>query len=88
MVTRSKNGIFKPKQLHLATKFTLPNQTEHFCLSQALKHFEWRQAMSEEFSALLANGTWSIVPKQPQFNIIGNKWAFRLKQDLDNSITC
>jgi len=44
--------------------------------------------MSEEFSALLANGTWSIVPKQPQFNIIGNKWAFRLKQDLDNSITC
>jgi len=43
--------------------------------------------MLEEFNALLANGTWSLVPKQPQFNIIGNKWVFRLKRDLDGSIT-
>jgi len=41
--------------------------------------------MSEEFNALLANGTWSLVPKQPQFNIIGNKWVFRLKRDPDGS---
>jgi len=76
MVTRSKNDIFKPKQLHLATKFPLFDQIIPSCLSQALKHSEWRKAMSEEFNALLANGTWSILPKQPQFNIIGNKWVF------------
>jgi len=36
----------------------------------------------------LPNGTWSpLVPKQPQFNIIGNKWVFRLKRDLDGDIT-
>jgi len=73
MVTRSKNDIFKPKQLHRTTKFPLPNQIKPSCLSQALKHSEWRQAMLEEFNALLANATWSLVPKQPQFNIIGNK---------------
>jgi len=87
MVTRSKNGIFKPKQLHVATKFPVSNQTEPCCLSQALKHFEWRQEMSEEFNALLANGTWSLDPKQPQFNIIGHKWVFHLKRDPDDSIT-
>jgi len=87
MVTRSKNDIFKPKQLHLATKFPLSDQSEPSCLFQALKHSKWRQPMLEEFNALLANGTWSIVPKQPQFNIIGNKWVFSLKRDLDGSIT-
>jgi len=43
--------------------------------------------MSEEFNALLANGIWSLVPKQQQFNIIGDKWVFRLKRDPDGSIT-
>jgi len=33
MVTRSKNGTFKPKQLHLATKFPLSDQIGPFCLS-------------------------------------------------------
>jgi len=30
--------------------------------------------MQEELNALLANGKWSLIPKQPKFNIIGNKW--------------
>jgi len=64
MVTRSKNDIFKPKQLHLDIKFPLSDQIEPSCLSQTLKHSEWRQAMSEESNALLANGTWSLVRKQ------------------------
>jgi len=76
MVTRSKYDIFKPKQFHLATKFPLSDQIEPSCLSQTLKHSEWRQAMSKEFNALLANGTWSLVCMQPQFNIISNKWIF------------
>jgi len=43
--------------------------------------------MLEEFNALLANGTRSLIFKQPQFNIIGNKWVFHLKLDPDSSIT-
>jgi len=44
--------------------------------------------MSEEFTALMTNGTWSLVPNQPHFNIIGHKWVFHLKRDLDGSIVC
>jgi hypothetical protein len=42
--------------------------------------------MSEEFTALMTNGTWSLVPPQPQFNVIGNKWVFRLKRNPDGSV--
>lgn len=44
--------------------------------------------MSDEFIALMNNGTWSLVPPQPNFiYIIGNKSAFRLKRNPDGSIS-
>ncbi|PNY00673.1 retrovirus-related Pol polyprotein from transposon TNT 1-94 [Trifolium pratense] len=86
MATRSKNGIFKPKKLFLATKYPLPPSTEPTCVSQALQHAEWKQAMSDEFTALMNNGTWSLVPHHPHLNVIGNKWVFRIKRNPDGSI--
>ncbi|GAU15594.1 hypothetical protein TSUD_108530 [Trifolium subterraneum] len=86
MATRGKNGIIKPKKLFLATKYLLPLSTEPTCVSQALQHVEWKQAMSDEFTALMNNGTWSLVPHQPHLNVIGNKWVFRIKRNPDGSI--
>lgn len=51
------------------TSFTQANTNEH-----------WRQAMSEEFNSLVHNQTWSSVPSDPSMNIVGCKWAYRLKQ--------
>lgn len=42
--------------------------------------------MSDEFTTLIENGTWSLVPPQPYFNIIGHKWVFWLKRNPDGSI--
>ncbi|GKV25507.1 hypothetical protein SLEP1_g34939 [Rubroshorea leprosula] len=52
MITRSLNNIFKPKQMHLATKHPLPVPVEPSCVRQAVCHPHWRRAMSEEFDAL------------------------------------
>ena len=87
MVTRSKNGIFKPKQVHLATKFPFPSLVEPTCVTQAMKHLEWKKTMLEELNALIANGTWTLVPSQLNLNVIGNKWDFRLKHNTDGSIS-
>jgi hypothetical protein len=38
MITRSKNHIFKPRQLNLTTKHPLPVTLEPSCVSQALQH--------------------------------------------------
>lgn len=43
--------------------------------------------MTDEFMALMRNGTWSLVPPQPHFNVIGHKWVFRLKRNPDGSIS-
>ena len=59
MITRAKNNIFKPKQI-LNLSATTPSSNESFkptTVSQALKIPHWRQAMSEEFDALVRNST-------------------------------
>ena len=42
--------------------------------------------MHEESDALIQNNTWALVPLRPGQNIVGNKWVFCIKQNLDNSI--
>jgi hypothetical protein len=86
MNTRGMNGIFKPKQLFSVTKYPIPPSVEPTCVTQALQHVEWKQAMSDEFTALMKNGTWSLVPPQSNYNIIGCKWVFRIKRNTDGSI--
>ncbi|XP_019197094.1 PREDICTED: uncharacterized protein LOC109190958 [Ipomoea nil] len=56
------------------------------CYSQAVGHPQWRDAMDQEFNALLHNNTWKLVPPEPNMNIIGCKWVFRTKRTADGSI--
>nr|GEU76756.1 hypothetical protein [Tanacetum cinerariifolium] len=35
---------------------------------------EWRQAMKEEYDALIKKGTWSLVPRASNTNVIDVKW--------------
>ena len=59
MITKAKNNIFEPKQI-LNLNATTPSSNESFeptTVSQALKIPHWRQAMSEEFDALVHNST-------------------------------
>lgn len=61
MVTRSQSGIFKPKK-----PFTLlvknSSTIEPTSFKEAMQYPEWQTAMSEEYSALVQQGTWSLVP--------------------------
>ena len=44
--------------------------------------------MNVEFDALLKNQTWSLVPPSPNQNIVGCKWVFHIKRNVDGSIEC
>ncbi|GJV24419.1 putative RNA-directed DNA polymerase [Tanacetum coccineum] len=49
---------------------------------------EWRQAMKEEYDALMKNGTWSLVLHASNTNVVDGKWVYMLKRDKNDVITC
>lgn len=87
MQTRSKNNIFKPKQSFHVSHHPLPENLEPSNIRQALQHLHWRQAISEEFDALIRNGTWTLVPPPSGHNIVECKWLFRIKRNPDGTIS-
>ncbi|WVZ56997.1 hypothetical protein U9M48_007445 [Paspalum notatum var. saurae] len=52
----------------------------------ALADANWRAAMTEEYKALVDNGTWRLVPRPPRANVITDKWVFKHKYHADGSL--
>ncbi|RVW21952.1 Retrovirus-related Pol polyprotein from transposon RE1 [Vitis vinifera] len=78
MITRSKNGIFKPKVYLISTTPT--------SVLEALQLSHWKQAMTDEYLALLRNNTWDLVPPPTDRKLIGCKWVFKVKENPDGTI--
>ena len=84
MTTRSKTGIFKPKCFTVSST-SIPQELAS--VATALLDPHWKQAaMIEEHTALLRNGTWTLVPFSKGMHVVDNKWVFRLKYNPDGSI--
>nr|GEX61471.1 ribonuclease H-like domain-containing protein [Tanacetum cinerariifolium] len=67
MVTRAKAGIFKPLErmnCHLTTTSPLPRSHVH-----ALHDPSWKEAMLDEYNALITNRTWVLVPRPANVNV-------------------
>ena len=55
-------------------------------LDDALRDPKWKKAMDEEYTTLIKNKTWRLVPNQRGKNIIDCKWVYRIKKRADGSI--
>ena len=100
MITRSKDGIFKPKALAVMTdsmqcapskKVPSPPKPDYTLTEPpsyriAAQHPQWCSAMAAKFDALQRQGTWVLVPPSPSQNVVGCKWVFKLKRNSDGSI--
>lgn len=91
MVTRSRDVTRRPKvlySLHAATSKGLVSSSsfEPTSFKDACKDSKWISAMKEEYAALLKNGTWSLVPKAPNMNIVGCRWIYKIKERADGTI--
>jgi histone deacetylase 1/2 len=67
MHTRGKAGIAQPVDrlnLHVVPMSPLPRSVR-----DALSNPNWRSAIQAEYDGLLANDTWSLVPRPPGVNL-------------------
>ncbi|GJU44907.1 ribonuclease H-like domain-containing protein, partial [Tanacetum coccineum] len=85
MVTQTQNGTRKATQLltldtsHISPILKSP--------SIALSDSNWRDAMHDEYNALIKNDTWVLVPKPHGANIVRSLWLFRHKYNADGSLS-
>ncbi|KAM1097337.1 hypothetical protein ACFX15_014262 [Malus domestica] len=54
---------------------------------KASTSLHWQSAMQEEFNALKTQGTWQLVSSPPNRTIIGSKWVYKVKKNLDGSVS-
>ena len=47
---------------------------------------QWREAMESEYSSLLKNDTWNLVPPPEGKNIVGSRWILKVKHDQDGGV--
>ena len=47
---------------------------------------QWESAIDEELQAHQKNKTWSIVDKQDHMHVIGHKWVFKKKRDVNGDV--
>nr|GEU97603.1 ribonuclease H-like domain-containing protein [Tanacetum cinerariifolium] len=85
MIIRSQSGIVKHiDRLSLQT-FSIspiPNNPSH-----ALKELTWRNAMHDEYNALVKDGTWLLVPRPAGVNMVHFMWLFKHKFNADGTLS-
>jgi hypothetical protein len=53
---------------------------------EALLDPHWHRAMEEEYTTLLANQTWDLVPRPPGSNVVTVKWIWTHKRWADGTL--
>jgi hypothetical protein len=44
--------------------------------------------MEQEYSTLIGNNTWDLIPQPPKCNVVTGKWVFKHKFNADGSLEC
>ncbi|GKC86797.1 ribonuclease H-like domain-containing protein [Tanacetum coccineum] len=85
IVTRAKAGIFKlldRMNCHVTTTSPLPRSHVH-----TLRDPNWKEAMLDEYNALITNRTWVLVPRPTNVNVVRSMWLFKHKFNADGSLS-
>ncbi|GJX52458.1 ribonuclease H-like domain-containing protein [Tanacetum coccineum] len=83
MITCAKAGIFKSLErmnCHVTTTSSLPRSHVH-----ALRDPNWKEVMLDEYNALITNGTWVLVSRPANINVVRSMWIFKHKFNADGS---
>ncbi|GJZ96689.1 ribonuclease H-like domain-containing protein [Tanacetum coccineum] len=85
MITRSQLGIVRfidRLSLNTFSISPIPNNSSH-----ALQDPHLRNAMYDEYNALVKNGTWLLVPRPVGVNMVYFMWLFKHKFHADGTLS-
>ncbi|CAL2249145.1 unnamed protein product [Prunus armeniaca] len=91
MTTKSKSGLCQKKSfedyqcltsMHDSTSLDEPSTFRVASFSPA-----WIKAMKEKIYALTMQGTWCLVPRPANTNIVGSKWIYNIKRNSDGTVS-
>ncbi|GKC38531.1 ribonuclease H-like domain-containing protein [Tanacetum coccineum] len=84
-MTRFRVGTNRPTErlnLHVSSVSPLPKSYR-----DAFSDPNWQNAMRDEYSALIKNRTWVLVPRPTDTNIVRCMWLFRHKHLADGTLS-
>ncbi|GJY83313.1 ribonuclease H-like domain-containing protein [Tanacetum coccineum] len=85
MVTRFRVGTNSPTEhlnLHASSVSPLPKSYR-----DAFNDPNWQNTMRDEYTALIKNKTWTLVPRPLDTNIVHCMWLFRYKYLADSTLS-
>jgi hypothetical protein len=68
------------------TKAQTISSSEPRNLQEAMSNLGWKKAMTEEYSTLIKNVTWDLIPPKSVINLIDSRWVYRVKRKADGSV--
>ncbi|GJW64422.1 ribonuclease H-like domain-containing protein [Tanacetum coccineum] len=81
MITQSQSNIVKPIDCLSLNTFLISSIPKN--PPDALKDPQWRNAMYDEYNALVKNGTWLLVPRPAGVNMVRSMLLFKHKFHAD-----
>ena len=82
MRTRTKSGFRLQPKDRLSLLATSPISPIPKSYKAALLDPQWAAAMKDEYTSLIQNNRWQLVPRPHGANIVFGKWVFRQKISL------
>eukprot|EP00253_Pinus_taeda_P028945 PITA_28945 len=53
---------------------------------EAAQHQVWVDAMVEEYSSIMTNDVWDVVPRPKDRSVVGSKWIYKIKYATNGSV--
>jgi len=60
--------------------------TEPSSYEEATSQQVWREAMMEEYSSIMKNDVWEVVPRPEGKSVVTSRWLYKIKHVADGSI--
>ena len=73
----------RPPQKYMALMCDIFEPTS---FEEASKQQVWQDAMKEEYSSIMRNDVWDVVPRPEGKSVVTSKWIYKIKHAADDSV--